>query len=400
MMDRGAEATYPGESADEDPGQEQFRRTVPLGEGGWWGRREYLRHCPHHWCGCAIPWHRHPLPWAEGLLSARVSTLSAFLFAWVLTAISVSILQNKWKEGYGMTATQLKGVFTALVTPFHENGDVNYGELGKLLDWQIESGVDGILILGTTGESPTLTHAQDDAVCQFTINRVAKRVPVIAGIGSNCTETQLDKGIRYAKMGADALLAITPYYVKANEEGMYRHFAEVADQASAPVILYNVPGRTGCGITHATVARLAAHPNIIGIKEASGDIGYAARVARLVSDDFALLSGNDDMILPLLSLGGTGVISVWSNVMPAQVHQMVMDYLEGRTAQATVTQLAHLELIDALFCEVNPIPVKEALNLMGWNVGGYRLPLYPMAPANRDFLAQAMGRIGLIQKEG
>lgn len=292
----------------------------------------------------------------------------------------------------------LQGSIVALITPFHPDGTVHFERLGQLIDWQIEQGTDGILVLGTTGESSTMSHEEDDAVCRFAIDRVAGRVPVIAGSGSNSTETQLEKSVKYAKMGADALLCITPYYIKANAEGMYRHFADVANAVDVPVILYNVPGRTGCSIPVETVARLAGHPNICGIKEASGDISYAVKIARYLSDDFRLFCGNDDITLPLLSLGAKGVISVWANIMPAACHQMVSDYLAGYREAALAAQLRYLELINALFMEVNPIPVKEAMNLMGLDVGGYRLPLCPMSEAHREQLAQIMRQAGLTVK--
>ena len=290
---------------------------------------------------------------------------------------------------------KLQGSIVALITPFYEDGTVNFERLGEILDWYIAQGTDGILVLGTTGESSTMSHEEDDAVCRFTIGRVAGRVPVIAGSGSNSTETQLEKSKKYAAMGADALLCITPYYIKANAEGMYRHFANVADAVDVPVILYNVPGRTGCSIPVETVAR---HPNIAGIKEASGDISYAVKIARYLSDDFQMFCGNDDIPLPLLSLGASGVISVWANIMPAACHQMVTDYLEGRREQALKAQLKYLDLINGLFMEVNPIPVKEAMNLMGMNVGGYRLPLCPMSSEYREKLAGIMRQAGLDVK--
>ncbi|WP_246019699.1 4-hydroxy-tetrahydrodipicolinate synthase [Bacilliculturomica massiliensis] len=295
-----------------------------------------------------------------------------------------------------MTATQLRGSIVALVTPFNDDNTTNFGKLAELLDWHIENGTDGILVLGTTGETSTMSHEQDDEICRFAIERVNGRIPVIAGIGSNSTQTQLEKGLKYSAMGADALLAIAPYYIKSNVEGMYHHFADVADQTDAPLILYNVPGRTGCSIPVEVVERLSAHPNIIGIKEASGDIAYVTKIARFLSDDFAMCSGNDDITIPLMSLGASGVISVWANVMPAECHNMVFDYLEGRREQAAAAQLAHLDLINGLFMEVNPIPVKEAMNLMGFGVGGYNLPLYPMAAANREKLIAIMEREGLL----
>lgn len=295
----------------------------------------------------------------------------------------------------------LKGSIPALVTPFHEDGSVNFDVLGELLAWHLENKTDAILILGTTGESSAMTHEEDEAVVEYTLKKIAGRIPVIAGSGSNCTETQIAKSVRYGEMGVDAVLCITPYYVKANAEGMYRHFADVADVTKCPVILYNVPGRTGCSIPAGVVERLAKHPNIIGIKEASGDIGYVMKVARYINEDFAMYSGNDDITVPLMALGGSGTISVWANIMPETVHNMVMDFIEGRADQALATQLRYLDLINALFMEVNPIPCKAAMALLGIGEGmeNYRLPLYPMEPDNRKRLAQIMKDAGLEVKE-
>jgi len=289
----------------------------------------------------------------------------------------------------------VKGSIVALVTPFAKDGSVDFGKLRELLDWHIENGTDGILMMGTTGENATTEHEEDEKICQFAIDHVAGRVPMIIGGGSNSTRTQMNKCIKYSKMGADALLCISPYYNKTNAEGMYRHFAEAADVSGAPIILYNVPGRTGCSIPVDVVARLSRHGNVMGIKEASGDIAYASEVARLLSDDFVMYSGNDDITVPLLALGGVGVISVWANIMPKTCHNMVMDYLQGRQKEALAVQLRYLDLIHALFMEVNPIPVKEAMNLMGMNVGGFRLPLYEMPQAKREKLAAIMREAGL-----
>lgn len=291
---------------------------------------------------------------------------------------------------------RLKGSIVALVTPFREDGTVNFAKLEELVEWHIQKGTDGILVLGTTGESSTMSHEEDDEVCRVALRTAAGRVPIIAGSGSNSTETQLEKSVKYAKMGADALLCITPYYVKANEEGMYRHFAEVADRVDAPVILYNVPGRTGCSIPVKTVERLAQHPNICAIKEASGDIAYAAQIARYLSDDFSLFCGNDDITVPLMSLGAVGTISVWANIMPDVCHEMVENFLSGDTKGAAQIQLAYLDLIHALFLEVNPIPVKEAMNQMGMQVGGYRLPLCSMSEQPKNLLVQRMKEAGLF----
>ena len=296
----------------------------------------------------------------------------------------------------GKDLKDLKGSIVALVTPFAENGSVDFDAYGKLIDFHLENETDAILVLGTTGESSTMTHEEDDAVCEFAVKRVAGRVPVIAGSGSNCTQTMLEKSLRYQELGADGLLIITPYYNKANEEGMYQHFKTVLDGVDIPCILYNVPGRTGCSISENVVARLCSHPNALGIKEASGSIAYASRIARYLSDDFFMFSGNDDMVIPLMSLGARGVISVWANVAPATVHNMVFDYLEGRQDQALATQLANLDLIGALFAEVNPIPVKAAVELLGFSKAVYRLPLAPCTDATRARLEQTMKEQGII----
>jgi 4-hydroxy-tetrahydrodipicolinate synthase len=289
----------------------------------------------------------------------------------------------------------VKGSIVALVTPFHEDGSVNFEALEELLNWHVENKTDGILVLGTTGESSTMTHEEDDAVVEFTMKVINKRLPVIVGSGSNCTETAIEKSVKYANMGADALLLISPYYNKANSQGMIRHFTAVADAVDCPIILYNVPGRTGCSITKEAIAELSKHPKICGIKEASGNISYAADIARYVSEDFVMYSGNDDMIIPMLSLGACGVISVLANCLPKETHDMVHAYLNGNTKEALDLQLKYLDFVHALFIEVNPIPVKEALNLMGKNAGGYRLPLCEMSEANQAKLKAEMEAIGL-----
>lgn len=290
----------------------------------------------------------------------------------------------------------VKGSIVALITPFHEDGSVNFEKLGEILEWHVANHTDAILVLGTTGESSTMTHEEDDAVVEYTLKTIAGRIPVIAGSGSNSTETAVEKSVKYDKMGADALLVISPYYNKTNNPGMIAHFTAVADAVSKPVIIYNVPGRTGCSISEEAIKVLSKHPNICGIKEASGSIAYATSIARYLNDDFVMYSGNDDMIVPLLSLGAVGVISVWANIMPKEVHQLVMDYLNGNTKQSLETQLRYLDLIHALFIEVNPIPVKEALNMMGKDAGPFRLPLYPMEDGHRKVLKAAMADAGLL----
>ncbi|MBO6159554.1 MAG: 4-hydroxy-tetrahydrodipicolinate synthase [Firmicutes bacterium] len=290
----------------------------------------------------------------------------------------------------------LKGSIVALVTPFHEDGSINFAKLEELLEWHIANGTDGILVLGTTGESTTMSHEEDDSVVYFTMKVVNHRVPVIAGSGSNDTQTQIDKSMKYDKMGVDALLCITPYYNKANQRGMIRHFTDVADKVEAPIILYNVPGRTGCSLSVKAVEELSEHPKICGIKEASGDISYAMNISHLIRDDFQMFSGNDDIIVPLMSLGASGVISVLANTNPRETHDLVAKWMEGDHAGSLAIQQKYLDYIHALFCEVNPIPVKEALNAMGMNVGPYRLPLYPMEDANRERLYREMRKVGLL----
>ena len=291
---------------------------------------------------------------------------------------------------------RIQGSIVAIVTPFHQDGSVNFSKLGELVDWQIQNGTDGIVALGTTGESATMTDEEDDAVCEYVLKRVNGRIPVIVGSGSNCTASMLEKSLRYQAMGAQGLLIIAPYYNKTNEEGMYRHFATVVDAVDIPCILYNVPGRTGCSISEGVVKRLAGHPNVMGIKEASGNMSYACKIARYLGPDFAMYSGNDDITVPILSAGGSGVISVLANILPQQTHDMVMAYLSGDTAAATAAQLRYLELINSLFLEVNPIPVKAALNMMGWEVGPCRMPLYEMSQGAAQRLRAAMEEAGLL----
>ena len=291
---------------------------------------------------------------------------------------------------------RIQGSIVAIVTPFHQDGSVNFSKLGELVDWQIQIGTDGIVALGTTGESATMTDEEDDAVCEYVLKRVNGRIPVIVGSGSNCTASMLEKSLRYQAMGVQGLLIISPYYNKTNEEGMYRHFATVVDAVDIPCILYNVPGRTGCSISEGVVKRLAGHPNVMGIKEASGNMSYACKIARYLGPDFAMYSGNDDITVPILSIGGSGVISVLANILPQQTHDMVMAYLSGDTAAATAAQLRYLELINSLFLEVNPIPVKAALNMMGWEVGPCRMPLYEMSQGAAQRLRAALEEAGLL----
>jgi len=294
---------------------------------------------------------------------------------------------------------KITGSIVALVTPFNADGSVDHGRLREIVEWHVQNKTDAILALGTTGETASTSLEEDIKTFETVVDQVAGRIPVIAGSGSNSSEMQKHKSEIYTKMGAAALLCISPYYVKTNEEGMYRHFMLSADADSAPIILYNVPGRTGCKISPEVVRRLSVHPNVMGIKEASGDMSYAMKIARYLSDDFVMYSGNDDITIPLMSVGASGVISVWANIMPRETHDMVIDWLEGRHEKAVAAQLKYLDLINALFMEVNPIPVKEAMNLMGLKAGSYRMPLYPMAPENRAKLIRIMRAAGLQVRE-
>ena len=290
-----------------------------------------------------------------------------------------------------------KGAGVAIVTPMHEDGKVNYEKLEELLEYQIANSTDAIIICGTTGESSTMTHGEHLQTIKFAIDKVAGRVPVIAGTGSNCTETAIMMSQEAASYGADALLIVTPYYNKATQKGLIRHYTQIAESVpQTPIIMYNVPSRTGCNLQPATVAALVKNvKNIVGIKAASGDLSQIAKMMSLTEGNIELYSGNDDQVLPILSLGGLGVISVLSNVAPKQTHDMVMNFFEGNLAEAAKLQLEAIPLINALFCEVNPIPVKAALNLMGWNVGPLRMPLCEMEPENEAKLAKALTDYGI-----
>lgn len=295
-----------------------------------------------------------------------------------------------------MDVRKLEGSIVALITPFNEDGSVNFDQLERLLEFHVENGTDAILTLGTTGESATMTDEEDNSVVKFVVDHIAGRIPVIAGSGSNSTAAQTAKSLKYQELGADALLIISPYYNKSNEEGIYQHLKQTADAVDIPCILYNIPGRTGCSISVRNVERLAAHPNVMGIKEASGNMAYAASIAHCLSDDFRLYSGEDALTVPLMALGGSGTISVWADVQPALVHEMCRAYLDGDVARATRIQVEGQPLISALFGEVNPIPVKEALAQMGMIDANYRLPLYPMSEGPKAKLVEAMKGAGLL----
>jgi len=290
-----------------------------------------------------------------------------------------------------------KGAGVAIVTPFKEDGSVNYDKFAELIEFQIEGGTDAIIVCGTTGESSTLTHEEHLDVIRFCAERVKGRIPVVAGTGSNCTETAVYLSTEAEKYGVDGLLLVTPYYNKATQNGLYAHYKKIADSVKLPIILYNVPSRTGCNIMPQTVARLCTDvENIVGVKEASGNISQIAKVKALAGDKVDLYSGNDDQIVPILSLGGMGVISVLSNVAPKQTHEICQKFFDGDVAGSAKEQLRALDLCEALFCEVNPIPVKAALNLMGKAVGGLRMPLSEMEPANVERLKKAMQEYGIL----
>lgn len=289
-----------------------------------------------------------------------------------------------------------KGAGVAIVTPMYEDLSINYDKLEELLEEQIAAGTDAIIICGTTGESATLSEEEHLDAIKFTVDKVAKRIPVIAGTGSNSTQTAVNMSKDAAEYGADGLLIVTPYYNKGTQKGLIRHYTTIADAVSKPIIMYNVPSRTGCNLLPQTVASLFENvENIVGIKEATGNISQVAKVMELTEGRIDLYSGNDDQIVPLLSLGGIGVISVLSNIAPKETHDIVMKYLEGDVAGSRDLQIRAITLIDELFCEVNPIPVKAAMNLMGKEVGPLRLPLTEMEPANQARLAVAMRDFGL-----
>lgn len=294
-----------------------------------------------------------------------------------------------------MKKTVFTGAATAIITPFRDNA-VDYDDFGRLIDWQIAEGIDAIVVAGTTGEASTLTDEEHKKVISFCVDRVAGRVPVIAGTGSNDTDYAIGLSKYACEAGADALLLVTPYYNKATQGGLIASFTAVADAVDKPCILYNVPSRTGCNIKPETAAKLAEHENIVAIKEASGDISQIAATARAVGDKLDIYSGNDDQILPILSLGGKGVISVLSNLCPHETSLICKKYFEGDTKTATEMQLKYLPLINSLFCEVNPIPVKRAMAEMGYGKNELRLPLTPMEPENVKRLLRDMKENGII----
>ena len=295
-----------------------------------------------------------------------------------------------------MKKTIFKGCGTAIATPFTENG-VNFEEFGKLLEDQIANEVDAIIVCGTTGESATMSEEEKKEVIKFAIDKVNKRTKVVIGTGSNNTTSAIKMSKYAEEAGADALLVVTPYYNKTTQKGLVAHYKAIAESVSLPIIMYSVPSRTGVNITPETCLELSKIENIVAIKEASGNISQVAKIASLCKDNLDIYSGNDDQVIPLLSLGGKGVISVLSNVMPKYTHKMVHKYLDGDVKEACKMQLDVLDLIDALFCEVNPIPVKYALNLMGYNFGKPRMPLIELSDSNKEKLEEIMKKHNLIK---
>ena len=290
-----------------------------------------------------------------------------------------------------------EGAGVALVTPFHEDGSVNYEKLEQIVEEQIAGGTDCIIACGTTGEAATLSHEEHIEVIRFVCQVVNKRIPVVAGTGSNCTETAVYLSTEAKKAGADGLLLVSPYYNKSTQKGLKVHFSEVAKAVDLPILLYNVPSRTGVNITPETIVALCKeYENIVGVKEASGNFSAIAQIASLSGGSVDIYSGNDDQVVPMMSLGAKGVISVASNIIPEVMVKMSHLCLEGQFEDASKLQIAYMDLIDALFIEVNPIPIKAAMNLMGMEAGSLRLPLCDISHKNLETLRQAMGRMGLL----
>ena len=296
-----------------------------------------------------------------------------------------------------MKQIPFKGAAVAIVTPFDETG-INFAELGRIIDDQIANGTDAICITGTTGESATMSDDEHRAAIKFAVEHVAGRVPVVAGAGSNETSYAIKLSQFAESVGVNALLLVTPYYNKCTQNGLVAHYTKIADSVNVPVIVYNVPSRTGVNIKPETYAKLAEHPRIVATKEANGDMTSVLRTRKLCGDKLAVYSGNDDQIIPILSLGGSGVISVLSNVAPRQTHMICQNYFDGKVDEASRLQIDLCDLIDALFCEVNPIPVKAAMKLLGWNVGQVRMPLSEIEPAHLEQLKAALKAHGLLKE--
>lgn len=288
------------------------------------------------------------------------------------------------------------GAGVAIITPFHADGSINYDKLAELIDYHCEKKTDAIIICGTTGESATMSREEHRQCIRFTVEQAKGRIPVIAGTGSNCTRNAVEASVEAVKDGADGLLVVTPYYNKATQQGLEAHYSAIAKEAKAPVIMYNVPSRTGCNIAPETVAKIMKESEyVVGIKEASGNISQVAKIMQLTDGNIDLYSGNDDQIVPLLSLGGIGVISVLSNVAPQYTHDICAKFFDGDVKAARDMQLKAIPLIEQLFCEVNPIPVKKAVNLMGMECGGLRMPLTDISAEHEKSLAKAMKDFGI-----
>lgn len=294
-----------------------------------------------------------------------------------------------------------KSVFTgsccAIITPFDKNGDINFPALKEIVEFQVENGTDCICACGTTGEASTMNDKEHLSVIEFIVNTVNGRIPVIAGTGSNDTRHGLELCKNACALGVDGLLVVTPYYNKTSQRGLVHHYNTIADSVDKPIIIYNVPGRTGCNVAPATLKTLAEHPNIAGIKEASGNMAQVVEMMSLCADNIDFYSGNDEINIPIMAMGGSGAISVLANVAPAHTHKMLKFALDGDYKNASKMQMEALDLINSLFCEVNPIPVKEGMNLLGFNAGYTRLPLYEMAPENVERLRKSMENYGLIK---
>lgn len=291
-----------------------------------------------------------------------------------------------------------KGAGVALVTPFKDNMEIDFDKLEELVEFHIANGTDSIIVMGTTGEAATVSHEEHLECIKVVIDRAKKRIPVIAGTGSNCTETAVYLSKEADKYGADGLLIVTPYYNKATQKGLMAHYTEIAKAVNSPILMYNVPSRTGCTLQPQTIAKLVKDvDNIVGVKDATGNLSMTAKTMCYADGDIDLYSGNDDQIIPIMSLGGLGVISVLSNVAPLQTHNIAAEYLKGNVSEAARLQIEAIPLIEALFSEVNPIPVKAAMNLMGMNVGTLRMPLTEMEDSNKEVLAKAMKDYGLIK---
>lgn len=290
------------------------------------------------------------------------------------------------------------GAGVAIVTPFHEDGSVNYEKFTEFIEFQIANGTDAIIVCGTTGEASTMSHEEHLSVIGFCVKQVAGRIPVVAGTGSNSTKEAIYLSVEAERLGADGLLVVSPYYNKATQKGLYAHFKAIADSVKIPVLLYNIQGRTGVNIAPDTIVKLWKEvDNIVGVKEASGNISQIAKIMQLSGGEIDLYSGNDDQIVPILSLGGKGVISVLSNVAPKETHDICQLYFDGKVKESAAEQLKALPLIDALFCEVNPIPVKAAVNMMGMEAGPLRLPLTEMEEAHKEVLHREMLAYGILK---